>query len=184
MTWQSIVLTWSVLPRQVKYMTSDTVVALTLEREGAIRAWRMLAGPTNSVKGKQWLKQPSLVWSLILMLTAWAVCVLWLPFTAAKREKPLSIRALYGYDGRLNAVHGSDSIESAQREISFWFKPHMNKGGKPSAVTAASMSNHKFPEMSAYMNQVVDPIIAPVILRVRTSVVAGRAREEGRTDGR
>jgi nucleoside diphosphate kinase len=38
--------------RQVKYMTSDTVIVLTLEREGAIRAWRMLAGPTNSIKGE------------------------------------------------------------------------------------------------------------------------------------
>lgn len=44
---------------QVKYMTSDTVIVLTLEREGAIRAWRMLAGPTNSIKGEH---TPLIAW--------------------------------------------------------------------------------------------------------------------------
>ena len=33
-------------------MSSDKVIALTLEREGAIRGWRELAGPTNTFKGK------------------------------------------------------------------------------------------------------------------------------------
>jgi nucleoside-diphosphate kinase len=33
------------------YMTSGPVVALTLEREGSIRAWRDLMGPTNTLRG-------------------------------------------------------------------------------------------------------------------------------------
>ena len=32
-----------------------------------------------------------------------------------------SIRALYGTDNQRNAVHGSDSIEAALREIHFFF---------------------------------------------------------------
>jgi nucleoside-diphosphate kinase len=43
----------------------------------------------------------------------------------AKKQAPSSIRAKFGVDGTLNAVHGSDSAASHQREINFWF------GGKP-----------------------------------------------------
>jgi hypothetical protein len=85
------------------------------------------------------------------------------PKTAARRDKPQSIRALYGADGTINAVHGSDSIESAQREISFWFPKASLRTGKSAT---AQLSSHQFPEMSAYMNQVVDPVVAPIILRV------------------
>jgi nucleoside-diphosphate kinase len=39
----------------------------------------------------------------------------------AKAEAPKSLRALFGTDGTKNACHGSDSTESAAREIEFWF---------------------------------------------------------------
>ena len=39
----------------------------------------------------------------------------------AKQEAPNSIRGLFGTDGTRNAVHGSDSPESAERELNFWF---------------------------------------------------------------
>lgn len=39
----------------------------------------------------------------------------------AKQEAPNSIRGLFGTDGTRNAVHGSDSQESAERELNFWF---------------------------------------------------------------
>lgn len=39
----------------------------------------------------------------------------------AKQEAPNSLRALFGTDGTKNACHGSDSAESAAREIDFWF---------------------------------------------------------------
>eukprot|EP01137_Pigoraptor_chileana_P031994 Opistho-2@20677 len=39
----------------------------------------------------------------------------------ARKTHPDSLRALYGTDGRRNAVHGSDSVESAKREIAFFF---------------------------------------------------------------
>ena len=44
----------------------------------------------------------------------------------AKKENPNSIRALYGHSKTENAVHGSDSIISSKRELSYMF----NKGGK------------------------------------------------------
>lgn len=44
----------------------------------------------------------------------------------ARKESPYSIRALYGTDGTKNAVHGSDSNESAKRELNFLF----GKGSK------------------------------------------------------
>jgi len=39
----------------------------------------------------------------------------------ARDERPESIRALFGTDNQRNAVHGSDSVESAGREIHFFF---------------------------------------------------------------
>ncbi|KAF5396128.1 Nucleoside-diphosphate kinase [Paragonimus heterotremus] len=39
----------------------------------------------------------------------------------AKSIAPLSIRALYGTDDQQNAVHGSDSFTSAEKEIRFFF---------------------------------------------------------------
>ncbi|KAJ2076343.1 hypothetical protein GGI09_008452, partial [Coemansia sp. S100] len=43
----------------------------------------------------------------------------------ARQQMPQSIRALLGDDGPRNAVHGSDSAESAQRELSFFFHPRI-----------------------------------------------------------
>ncbi|GMQ08111.1 hypothetical protein CsSME_00051993 [Camellia sinensis var. sinensis] len=40
----------------------------------------------------------------------------------AKVTHPNSIRAMCGLDSQTNCVHGSDSSESAAREISFFFK--------------------------------------------------------------
>jgi nucleoside diphosphate kinase homolog 5 len=39
----------------------------------------------------------------------------------AREIQPDSIRAIYGTDGQCNAVHGSDSEASAEREIRFFF---------------------------------------------------------------
>lgn len=39
----------------------------------------------------------------------------------AREVAPGTLRALYGTDGTKNAVHGSDSITSADRELTFWF---------------------------------------------------------------
>ncbi|KAI9333322.1 nucleoside diphosphate kinase [Obelidium mucronatum] len=71
------------------WMSSAPIYAMVLEKSGAIKGWRALAGPTNSNK--------------------------------AREEHPNSIRALYGTDGSLNAVHGSDSAPSAAREIGVVF---------------------------------------------------------------
>lgn len=38
----------------------------------------------------------------------------------ARRESPQSLRALYGAEGCRNAAHGSDSADSARRELSFF----------------------------------------------------------------
>ncbi|GMY34802.1 probable nucleoside diphosphate kinase 5 isoform X2 [Fagus crenata] len=40
----------------------------------------------------------------------------------AKISQPHSIRAMCGLDSEKNCVHGSDSTQSAEREISFFFK--------------------------------------------------------------
>lgn len=40
----------------------------------------------------------------------------------ARNESPNSIRAIFGTEGVRNAAHGSDSIQSAEREINLFFK--------------------------------------------------------------
>ncbi|KAJ2887975.1 hypothetical protein FB639_000953, partial [Coemansia asiatica] len=42
---------------------------------------------------------------------------------AARAQVPQSIRAMLGADGPRNAVHGSDSVQGAQRELNFFFHP-------------------------------------------------------------
>lgn len=39
----------------------------------------------------------------------------------ARQQAPESIRAKFGVDGTLNAVHGADSAASHKRESDFWF---------------------------------------------------------------
>lgn len=43
--------------------------------------------------------------------------------TDPKKAESGTIRAAFGTDIQQNAVHGSDSLESAQSEIAFFFKP-------------------------------------------------------------
>ena len=42
--------------------------------------------------------------------------------TKARESHPHSIRALFGKDCQSNAVHGSDSKQSAEREINLFFE--------------------------------------------------------------
>jgi nucleoside-diphosphate kinase len=38
-------------------------------------------------------------------------------------SKPGSIRGDYSIDVGKNVIHGSDSVDAAQKEIALWFKP-------------------------------------------------------------
>ena len=70
----------------VAFMTSGPIIALLLEREGAIKGLRGLVGATDSRQAEQ-----------------------------------DTIRGIFGTDNQLNAVHASDSPESAARETAFYF---------------------------------------------------------------
>lgn len=78
-------------PVLLEYMTSQPLTALILEKENAIEDWRKLMGATNP-----------------------------------DNAKPGTIRGDYGQKHQTgntlkNLVHGSDSIENAEREINLWF---------------------------------------------------------------
>jgi len=112
-------------------MQSGEVVALCLEKEGAIKSWRALLGPTNP--------------------------------DAAKKKDPKCLRALFGLDGTKNGTHGSDSPDSARKELSFWFNTGRVHVPRPFAADRASPQ-----QMDAlkYLKDFVDPIMAPLLQRI------------------
>jgi len=61
---------------------------------------------------------------------------------AAKETKPTSLRARFGTNGQKNAVHGSDSVESAEREIRFHF-PQMPRATLPEQDKVRAMLSRK-----------------------------------------
>ena len=119
----------SFFPNLSSYMGSGEVLALCLEKEGAIPGWRALLGPTDPDK--------------------------------AKREDPKSLRALFGLDGTRNGTHGSDSEESARRELSFWFNTSRVSVGR-----YTSSSSPQTMDALTYLKEFVDPIMAPLLQRI------------------
>ena len=73
-------------PELVTYITSGPVIALVLEKNNAVQAWRDLMGATNPEKAVEG-----------------------------------TIRKKFGKNIQQNAVHGSDSVENAQKEIHQFF---------------------------------------------------------------
>lgn len=79
---------------------SGDVIAFVLAANNVIARWRTLMGPTNSNLARNSDPQRLNILCLDVMI---------------------SIRALYGFNKQKNAVHGSDSLENAEREIKFFF---------------------------------------------------------------
>ncbi|MFE3190477.1 nucleoside-diphosphate kinase [Nocardia sp. NPDC059240] len=71
----------------IEFITSGPVVAIVLDGERAIPAFRQIAGGTDPVE----------------------------------KAATGSIRGDYALETQYNLVHGSDSPESAKREIALWF---------------------------------------------------------------
>ena len=83
-------------PSLVEFITSGPVVAMIVEGDRAVLAFRQLAGGTDPVE----------------------------------KATPGTIRGDFGLQTQLNLVHGSDSAESAEREIGLWF-PTCDAGLRP-----------------------------------------------------
>lgn len=56
------------------------------------------------------------------MIQKWRVFIGPTNCQVARVQNPDSIRALYGQEGVRNAVHGSDAVQSANRELNFFFE--------------------------------------------------------------
>jgi nucleoside-diphosphate kinase len=117
---------------------SGPVLAMVLERPDAIAQWRALIGPTDARKAKT--SHPNRLETNFFPLTCYGleyifycITVFIVLFVVADSNlchcffrKPsnlchFSIRAMCGLDSEKNCVHGSDSPESAAKEISFFF---------------------------------------------------------------
>ena len=76
----------------------------------------------------------------------------------ARRDAPSSIRAQFGTDNTRNACHGSDSVESAAREIDFFFdKQRFNNTAKLQSSTLGIIKPH------AVLAGSVGPIITDIL---------------------
>eukprot|EP00892_Ulva_mutabilis_P008667 jgi/Ulvmu1/6172/UM028_0028.1 len=66
------------------------------------------------------------IWALALempgAISAWRAMMGPTNSASARSSAPTTLRAQFGADGTMNAVHGSDSPESAEREIAFHFQ--------------------------------------------------------------
>jgi len=60
----------------------------------------------------------------------------------ARSEAPMSLRARFGTDGTQNACHGSDSPQSAAREIEFFFGPGRVNTASFGSCTCAVIKPH------------------------------------------
>lgn len=75
----------------------------------------------------------------------------------AKAVAPTTLRAKFGTDGTKNAVHGSDSPPSAQREIAFHFSPDAPVAvSKPVAATADDSTQ---PEAKTKLEEQVETVV-------------------------
>ena len=88
----------------------------------------------------------------------------------AKEEAPDSIRARFGTDGTKNAAHGSDSAESAARELAFFFGQGMKTTAVLNNCTLCLIKPHIIREKK--LGQVLGAIIgagAPVEMYSRAA---------------
>lgn len=69
----------------------------------------------------------------------------------ARVQAPLSIRAVYGSKNPNSTIHGSDSAESAQREINFFFFPRIQQADEPEAKE--EQQQEKQPESADNVNK-------------------------------
>jgi len=92
----------------VAFYAGGEVLALLLEREGAMTEWRRLLGPGDPAIARGYTDR----------------------FGKAHRARaPLSVRARWGQNKQANAAHGADSYEAAEREIRFVFGEGWGKAG-------------------------------------------------------
>ena len=106
--------------RLVTFMTSGEIGVHILARHDAITRWRQLMGPTKvyryDISGLRGGRDTGGNWDSKSKTKA--LCIL---SHRTRLEHPDTIRGRFGASDTRNATHGSDSVESATREIGFFF---------------------------------------------------------------
>ena len=108
----------------VGFMSSGPVVKLELSGPNAIKTWRELIGPTNSGTARE--QAPSSV--RVCRLNSLRARLLGALYANDRRVLCCNalccvpLQARFGSDQQRNAAHGSDGVESAQRELGMMFK--------------------------------------------------------------
>ncbi|KAJ3238716.1 Thioredoxin domain-containing protein 3 [Chytriomyces hyalinus] len=94
----------------------------------------------------------------------------------AREENPPSIRALFGTDGSLNAVHGSDSTTSADREINLVFSGEVSS--TPSLqTTLALIKPDAYPAQKNHITNKVKQCKLTILNEKELHMTLGMAQE-------
>ena len=124
-----------VKPDSVRAGNTGRILAHLEERGFALRAVRMLRLTEAQARGFYEVhKERPFFGELVEFMTSGAVVPVALErdnavaylrevmgATDSKRAAPGTIRQLYGTDVQNNAIHGSDSVENAAKELAFFF---------------------------------------------------------------
>lgn len=98
-------------PKLMKYMSSGPVVAMVWEGKNAVKTGRTMLGATNPLESAPGTIRGDYAIDVRHSRTIWPVDCEFLDLIQVGR----------------NICHGSDSVESAQREIALWFKEGINE---------------------------------------------------------
>ncbi|KAI8823656.1 nucleoside diphosphate kinase [Fimicolochytrium jonesii] len=117
----------------------------------------------------RWMSTPDLpIYAMVLekdaAITAWRELAGPTNSNKAREVAPNSIRAIYGKDGSKNAVHGSDSPQSAEREIKIIFGDTVSaraEGARPHQRVAAARSTTELLDPSGPLLQRTLALIKP-----------------------
>ena len=93
-------------------------------------------------------------------LQNWRDCIGPTDSDKARKEAPNSIRALFGTDGRRNAVHGSDSSQNASRELELFFGPKskLRSTSQLNNCTCLVIKPHAISE--GYAGKIIDIVLS------------------------
>lgn len=106
-------------------MASGPICAMVWEGRDAVKTGRVLLGATNPLASAPGTIRGdfAIVSSFCLILSSGCCSQLQQPLSSIGFQNSITNNPFSSQDVGRNVCHGSDAVESAQKEIALWFKP-------------------------------------------------------------